>query len=272
MNDPKEAMLAWIEAERRRQGAHVTVFVFEWRRLLADVNESLKPASAEDIAAVWTAWHELVHRGVVNIGWPLDKENWEKATYNSMIVAHVSLHGVRVLENVRRDPTNKQAYLAHVDAAVPTGSVARSYLDEALDTYASGCDRATAVLAGCASEAIVLELRDAMIAKYEAASIVPGARPVGLRPNDWQIATIVRGVHDVLAGVRNTMPRELRERFEFRWMALADVIRRARNDVGHPTRLDPITRDDVHALLLLFPESAKLTRDLVDWTNTSFAP
>jgi len=59
--------------------------------------------------------------------------------------------------------------------------------------------------------------------------------------------------------------RELREPFEAYWPAFAHQIRAARNDAGHPTSVDPVTPDTVHASLLIFPELAVLANGLSRW-------
>lgn len=47
-----------------------------------------------------------------------------------------------------------------------------------------------------------------------------------------------------------------------------DLIRRTRNDAGHPTgrRME---RYETHALLLLFPTYCKTVHDLMDWLATN---
>jgi hypothetical protein len=61
--------------------------------------------------------------------------------------------------------------------------------------------------------------------------------------------------------------RELRERYEMYWSAFAGQIRTARNDAGHPTSIDPVTADTVHASLLIFPELAGLAGALWNWVT-----
>ncbi len=53
-----------------------------------------------------------------------------------------------------------------------------------------------------------------------------------------------------------------RLRGQANWSPLALQIRSARNDAGHPLNIDPVTADSVHASLLVFPELARLAKDL----------
>jgi hypothetical protein len=54
------------------------------------------------------------------------------------------------------------------------------------------------------------------------------------------------------------------------WPAFTQQIRTARNEAGHPTSVDPITPETVHALLLIFPELAKLGSELKSWVSQHY--
>ena len=43
---------------------------------------------------------------------------------------------------------------------------------------------------------------------------------------------------------------------------MVGLIRMTRNDAGHPSSVDPITREAIHGALLTFPEQARLSFDL----------
>ncbi len=280
--DPKDTILKAIEAERKKQGPHMTWCEIEDARVfLRDIAKKLVAAQPEYVHRIVEAWHDLHRTGVLSFGYrvlvgernlnegPHDSADKRAAVFGSVFTTG---HGQKVLEHVRRDPSNPAGYIQHIESDVPPGSIARSYVDEALRTYAAGCDRATTVLIGCAAEAMTLDLRDALLAKYSSASKTP---PKGIAPNVWQIRTIIDGVRETITQAKTQVvqaDRPLWERFEFRWTSMLDIIRHARNEVGHPTKLDPITHDDVHALLLIFPEAAKLSRALIDFATNTFAP
>ena len=66
------------------------------------------------------------------------------------------------------------------------------------------------------------------------------------------------------------MPPTLFERLEANWPAFTHHIRTARNDAGHPVRVDTVTADEVHASLLIFPQLAALATQLADWIESSY--
>jgi hypothetical protein len=50
---------------------------------------------------------------------------------------------------------------------LPLNAVAKSYIIEALECYVAGLFKAAAVMVGCAAEALVLEVRDFVVADLE---------------------------------------------------------------------------------------------------------
>jgi hypothetical protein len=66
------------------------------------------------------------------------------------------------------------------------------------------------------------------------------------------------------------MPRHLQEALEAHWGSFVHQVRVTRNDAGHPTSVEPVTADMVHAALLVFPEIARLSTKLTEWLATTF--
>jgi hypothetical protein len=88
--------------------------------------------------------------------------------------------------------------------------------------------------------------------------------------DDFRIAEVLRAIEKELAPRAKDMPKDLRERFESFRPAWTGLFRMTRNEAGHPKSVEPVTRDAVHAALLLFPEQARLTHDLCNWIATSY--
>jgi hypothetical protein len=124
--------------------------------------------------------------------------------------------------------------------------------------------KAAAVMLGCAAESLNLDLRDRLRSKLASRGLVPQAL------DDWRIATVLRAMADELAKRVKDMPRELRERFEAHWPSWSGLFRIARNEAGHPSSVDPVTHEQVHAALLMFHEQARLCADLAAWIDASF--
>ncbi|APV51111.1 hypothetical protein BWI17_16325 [Betaproteobacteria bacterium GR16-43] len=141
--------------------------------------------------------------------------------------------------------------------------MANSYLLEALDCFNSNYIKAAAVMIGCAAESVILDLRDQLTAKLN--SLGHG---VPSKLSDWRIKTVLDAIYQFLEMRKADLPRELREEFEAYWNAFGQQIRTTRNDAGHPTSVDPVTDDAVHASFLVFPEQAELAGKLSAWISS----
>ncbi len=212
---------------------------------------------AEEQHLVLNAWCDLFRMGV--IAWGAD------AGHPGPEFAHLTDHGRNTLAQASRDPANRAGYLAVVNPHVPPGSVERSYVEEALATYAAGCNKASAVMIGAAAEAMIMDLRDDLVAKMESSS-----KPVPKNMRAWQVKTAFDAVEAELRLQAKSMDRKLLERLDS-FGPLAGQLRMPRNEAGHPTSVDPVTRETVHASLLLFPELARLVVDLREWVRTTYA-
>ena len=100
---------------------------------------------------------------------------------------------------------------------------------------------------------------------------------VGPTGQGEDIQTFLDAVEDELkryAGKKENvggMPQKLSERFSTYWSSFSGYLRMTRNEAGHPTSVDPVTRDAVHSALLIFPEVARLAVDLQQWVKSSYS-
>jgi hypothetical protein len=121
-------------------------------------------------------------------------------------------------------------------------------------------------MVGCASERILLRIRDRLVA---ALPLKNEAVPKSLQ--DWRLKTVLAGIDEFFRSKRKLLPAKLSEAFETNWPALTGQIRMLRNDAGHPTAIDAVSEEAVHASLLIFPEVAKLQKDLMDWIKANYS-
>ena len=207
--------------------------------------------------ALLTFWNDLFRNGYLSWGYNLCNPDPP--------FCHLTEQGRRTLENLSRDPANPDGYLAHLADIVIPNSISKSYLEEAIQTYNNNCYKAAAVMIGAASEAIILELRETLVNKIEALGRIP-ARDL----KDWKIKKILNAIKREIESKRTSIPIPLFESFESYWSAFTHQIRAARNEAGHPSSIEPVTEDTVHASLLIFPELAKLAYELKSWITSSY--
>ena len=208
--------------------------------------------NSETDLALLDLWHDLFRTGLIS--WGTSTSNPDPPFF------HLTERGRKTLEHLSRDPANPAGYLAHIAKQAKLNAVAESYLKESLITYNSNCFKATAVLVGCAAESLVLELRDTLKSKLNSLN---RNLPIGLK--DWKVKKVLDAIKNDLNAQKKNMSTELAESFDAYWSAFAHQIRVTRNDAGHPTSIEPVTPESVHASLLLFPELMKLTYALISW-------
>jgi hypothetical protein len=208
--------------------------------------------------ALLTYWHDLFRTGY--LAWGLDLANISPPFF------HITDQGRRTLKNLSRDPANPDGYLAHLASVGKLNDIARSYLEEGLACFNAALYKAAAVMIGASAESIALELRDTLVQCLDKLSLT-----VPKELEDWRVKRVVDKLQSELEKKKKDMPRQLSESVESYWSAFAQQIRSSRNDAGHPSRIDPIKPETVHASLLIYPELVKLVSDLRDWINNSYS-
>lgn len=161
-----------------------------------------------------TQWSDLIHTGYV--AWGINLDNAAAPFF------HVTARGQRSLQQLSRDPANPAGYLLHVSSAATLSTIADSYLREGLSCYGAGLFKSAAVMLGAASESMILELRDLVLARLAASGAVRAKRL-----SDWRAKTILDALHALFDSKKSGFTRELREDFEAYFLAFAQHIRSA---------------------------------------------
>ncbi len=225
--------------------------------VLGEIQQRLGRSLSFDVQqAVLTSWYDLFRNGILSWGYDLSN--------TSPPFCHVTAHGQKILENLSRDPGNPDGYMAFLTKNAAPNPVALSYIEEALRTYNSICYKASAVMVGAASESLVLAVQEALLKKMDGLGI---AKPHDLE--DWRMKRVLAAIESALKQRKQAIPAALFEAFEAYWPAFTHQIRTARNESGHPSSISPVTPDNVHASLLIFPELAKLADSLIGWIDNS---
>jgi hypothetical protein len=207
--------------------------------------------------AVLAYWHNLVCNG--QVAWGSDLMNSDPP------FCHLTERGRNTLKNLSRDPLNPEGYMQHLRSTATLDDIAGAYIEEALQTYAASCYRATAVMAGAAAEKLILGVRDALADRMAALK-----KPIPKKLQGWKIKEVFDALADAILGSHTKPPTPLRESFEAYWPAFVQQIRAARNEAGHPSSIAPVTPESVHATLLIFPELAKLAHQLGAWVRDHY--
>lgn len=197
-------------------------------------------------------WYELFRTGYMSWGHNVPNPNPP--------FCHVTRKGKIALERISRDPSNPQGYENYLASKASLNDVASSYLNEALDCYNSGSYKAAAVMIGAASESVILELRNEVVKSIRSNN---GSPPQNIE--DWKIKSVINALQSFFDSKKKEFSIELREAYEAYWAAFMQQIRAVRNDAGHPSSINPISEDSVHASFLIFPELASVAQSLKNW-------
>lgn len=134
------------------------------------------------------------------------------------------------------------------------------YITEALKCFRFGAFIASAMMVGVAAEQMILLLKAAVSISLNSAEkkqkFEADARDT--------IKRIQNAIWKRLEPVREQMPDRLREAIGVELNAIFEIVRRTRNEAGHPTGRN-IERHEAEALLLLFPTHLKTVYDVIEW-------
>src|SRR5574340_787987 len=154
--------------------------------ILNELEQQLgRPLSHEIQEAILTCWYDLFRTGILAWGYNLSNTNQPHC--------HVTEHGRKILENLSRDPSNPNGYMAFLLKKTKINLIARSYIEESLNTYNSGCYKASAVMVGAASESLVLTVQATLVNRMTSLNV---SVPRDLE--DWRVKRILLSIENVL--------------------------------------------------------------------------
>ncbi|MEQ8790213.1 MAG: hypothetical protein RIC55_28210 [Pirellulaceae bacterium] len=178
-------------------------------------------------------------------------------------------YGVTVIEEQKPVPYDADGYLSAIRRATPTvNDAVIEYLAEAVGTFRTGSYLASAVMLGAASEMVFNELSMAIPHTLSCAS-----------KRDKLAAKMQRGkmrdrIGTVIGWCRNNVQLlpgtwsgdEQVEDIE----RIADLIRRRRNEAGHPENPPRRpSREQMYSYLMVFPEYCSHLYALMEWAKAN---
>ena len=197
---------------------------------------------------------ELLVRGVLVFG--SDSYNPNFPHYR------LTERGVREVMDTGPQPHDPVGFLKLLRSKAPgLDPVIDGYVVEAVTTFNAGCLRASAVMLGCASEALIGVLGSELANRHpeprhrEAIQKSQDALSINRRFTAIRLALDAlpwKGDHS------DTVARHL--------PGIFDLVRQQRNDAGHPSidkRPDEIQREEVFVSLRLFVEYARRVLELI---------
>jgi len=170
-------------------------------------------------------------------------------------------HGQKLLQTREYSPYDPKGYLRRLNSDIPkVDETIVQYVEESLKCLQMDCLLAAAVTLGCASEKAILLL----IEQFGKAISDPKKRKCYEKETGSRIISNKYNVfRKNIDKVAKDLPKELRNPLESQLHGIFDLIRRIRNDAGHPTG-EPITRAMMRASHIVFPDYCKYVYSLMD--------
>jgi hypothetical protein len=205
-------------------------------------------------AVIW----ELIIEGVYTPGLGMQQPN--------LPFLCVTEYGKKCFDAGELTAHDPDDYLQRLKTACPSiDDITLLYTGEALETFRAGNHLASAVMIGVAAEKMLFRLVDS----------VHGALDTPQRQAKFEKDTKGRKAktqHDeVLTRLKSpttSLPVDIGSVLVQHIDGIYDLIRRTRNDAGHPTG-KRMERYETHALLLLFPTYCKTVHDLMGWLGSN---
>ncbi len=171
-------------------------------------------------------------------------------------------HGRKVLVAGRlipHDPTGYLDGLRDIKGKVSSG-VMFAYIEEALRCFTAGCHVASVLLLGVAAESVFnhmcADVRDSLEKVAEKKKLDP--KESVYKRHDWLVKKY--------NALPNEVKRKLPESLDLTFGSLGSLIRRQRNELGHPQETPPdISREQAFVFFQLFPEFVRDAQALAEY-------
>jgi hypothetical protein len=185
---------------------------------------------------------------------PIDKYQFE--------IYKLTKYGAEYIENNQAHIYDREGYITNLKTKIPElDETIEVYFDDALSTFRTNNYRASVILLGGASEKLIKLLRDSIISYMNEKGESPNKNLKG-----WTISAIFTGIKGYITSNQKNIPNALVEDFEEIITGVHLVIKKSRNEVGHPEiRYKNIGREDAKRYLLLFPDYCERVYKLIEY-------
>lgn len=174
---------------------------------------------------------------------------------------HITSHGREVLASGEPQPYDPTGYLARLRERVPLPDpTVTAYLAESLETFRKGNCVPSTVMLGIAAERVFLLLCDSLAGALsnasEKATFTKLLGRFPMKPKlDW--------VQNKLQQIQKQAPAGFPENATIMLVAIYDLMRCQRNELGHPRETPPnVKRQDAFVNLQIFPRYYEIAEEV----------
>lgn len=177
---------------------------------------------------------------------------------------HITEYGRRVLMSSEPQPYDATGYLARLrDRVIAADETVMAYVAESLETFRKGNRVASAITLGIAAERVFLLICDSLAAALsepsEKAAFAKIRDRFPMKPKlDW--------VHKKIQQIQNQAPAGFPDNATIMLVAIYDLMRCQRNELGHPRETPPnIDREEAFVNLQIFPRYYQAAEQVISF-------
>jgi hypothetical protein len=175
----------------------------------------------------------------------------------------ITEYGRTGLDGAEPNPYDPTGYLSGLQQAIPhLDATVVDYLAESLDCFRRQNPLACAVMLGGAAERTLILLIQAVDSALQNAQRKAQFEASAIK--EWRLKPRFDALRAELLRIAPLLPRELREDLDLQLDGTFSLIRRARNDAGHPSGTRHIKADQARGALLLFPGFCERCYAIID--------
>ena len=183
----------------------------------------------------------LLYEGVIR--WGLNRLNLDPPFMS------ITAYGREVLANNEPTPYDPDGYLDDVKSKITLDDTSELYLTECIQTFQRGNYLSSAVMLGVSAESIFNNVYDCFIGSLKSSKVLSEFEKLRNTPNTKRRIDLVTDTIKVKA--TKEIPKEIVDNFDSKTSPILNLIRRLRNDVGHPSGIK-INRMEMFTNLMLF--------------------
>ncbi len=170
-------------------------------------------------------------------------------------VLNVTEYGKKALENNLAIPHDYDRYISQLTKIRGLDSVIREYVEESLITFYRNCFKASAVMLGCASERaidLLLESFAEAINDSQKQEVFKNIlKKNGIQQRFDEFIGRLKGQKGGFSDIRSRLKQDIGEDVETAIEGVFRLIKKYRNDAGHPKKIS-IDRSEMFTNLMLF--------------------
>lgn len=202
--------------------------------------------------------NSLLHEGVIR--WGLNRLNLDPPFMS------ITAYGCKVLANNEPTPYDPDGYLNDIKSKIALDDTSELYLTECIQTFQRGNYLSSAVMLGVSAESIFNNMYNCFISSLKSPKVASEFERLRKTSSTKRRIDLVTDTIKVKA--TKEFPKEIVDNFDSKTSPILNLIRRLRNDVGHPTGIE-IKRMEMFVNLMLFKVYCDESRQIIEFLKNN---